>query len=85
MILTITFFQLRDLKKLNPDINSKLSVHFLLQNRECSESDHIDEEDLNIIECKQRHQPILTDKKKMKLMAEYPVNEARNLARNVTI
>ena len=74
---------MRDLRKHDSHSFEKLSVHFLFQNRECSESKFSNEQEIENTVCGQRDYG-LSGYEKMKRMAAYPVNEARNLARNVT-
>ena len=78
------FFQLRNLQRSDPGLSLKLSAHFLFQNRNCSESEFIDEKKIRDIVCKDISKTSLSEEDKIKRMTEYPVNEARNLARNVS-
>ncbi|KAE9547270.1 hypothetical protein FO519_009519 [Halicephalobus sp. NKZ332] len=74
---------LREFRKNDSNALQKLSVHFLFQNQECSGST-IDEESVNNVNCEEPEEQI-TDVMKIRQMASYPVNEARNLARNLSL
>ncbi|KAE9552434.1 hypothetical protein FO519_004375 [Halicephalobus sp. NKZ332] len=74
---------LREFQKNDSNAFQKLSVHFLFEKGECSESNFIDEDSINKVKCENPKKQV-SDYTRIRQMATYPVNEARNLARNLS-